>query len=148
MRRTRLTLIALALVVFLAISALLARIFSADGAERTAVTSLIQAEARGDRAAMLSQLDGCTRNARCRAVVAYNAAVLRRPGAVSILQLTSSTGFSLGSTVGYARVAWNSGKSLPIVQCVHVRRAGNALSGIKIHLLAITQRLHSDADCP
>ena len=33
----------------LAISAVLARVFSTDGAERTAITALVQAEARGDR---------------------------------------------------------------------------------------------------
>jgi len=35
--------IAVGLIVFLAISALLARVFSADGAERSAITSLLQA---------------------------------------------------------------------------------------------------------
>lgn len=148
MRRTYFALIALAIVAFLLVSTLLARVFSADGAERSAVTSLIEAQARGDAAAMLSKLEDCRTAPRCRAVAAYDASVLRRPGSVSIIQLQPSTGFSLSSTTGYARVAWNAGGSLPIVQCVLVRRAGNAIKGIKIHLLRITQRLGGDASCP
>ncbi len=148
MRRTHIALIALALVVFLAISAVLARVFSADGAERTAITGLIEAEARGDQPGMLDRMTGCRQSATCRAIVAHNAAALVHPGSVSILQLTASTGFSLTSTVGYARVAWNVGGSLPRVQCVRVRRAGNAVSGIRIQLLSITKRLAGAATCP
>lgn len=148
MRRTYIALIALGLVGFLAVSALLARVFSADGAERSAVTSLIEAEARGDAEAMLQRMSGCDRDPSCRALVAADVAALKRPGSVSILQIQPSTGFSLVSTTGYARIAWNVGASLPIVQCVHVRRAGNAVSGIRIQLLSVTRRLKSDATCP
>ncbi len=148
MRRTYIALIALALVVFLVVSAILARVFSADGAERSAVTALVQDEARGDASAMLARMSGCSSDPACRARVTYNATVLRRPGTVSILQIQSSTGFSLASTTGYARVAWATASTLPIVQCVRVHRAGNAVSGIRIDLLSMTQRLKSDANCP
>jgi len=148
MRRTYLLLIGLGVILFFVISALLARVFSADGAERTAITSLLRAEARGDQAAMLSQIQNCRASAVCRARVSANVAALTRPGTVSILQLQPSTGFSLTSTLGTARVAWNVGSSLPIVQCVRVRRAGNALSGLRIELLAISLRINSEADCP
>jgi hypothetical protein len=136
------------IVVFLAISALLARVFSADGAERTAITSLVQAEARGDAGAVASQIQGCSQSAACRARAVANADALKRPGAVSILQLQSSAGFSLGSTEGTARVAWRIGRSLPIVQCVKVRRAGNALSGLHVELLEVSPRITSNRDCP
>ncbi len=148
MRRTYMALIALAIVLFLAISALLARVFSADGAERSAVTALVQDEARGDAAAMLARMSGCGTDSACRARVIYNAAALKRPGTVSILQIQSSTGFSLSSTTGYARVAWATANTLPIVQCVRVRRAGNAVSGIRIELLSLTPRLKTDGTCP
>jgi hypothetical protein len=148
MRRLYLVLIAVAVVVFLAVSALLARVFSADGAERSAVTSLVQAEARGDQAAMLGRIDGCRTSSSCRARVAQDAVVLRRAGSISVLQLETSAGFSLTSTLGTARVAWNVGSSLPITQCVRVRRAGNALSGLRIELLAISRRIKTDGDCP
>lgn len=148
MRRTYLTLIAVAILLFLAVSGLLARIFSADGAERSAVTALVQAEARGDAAGMLSRMTGCRADPACVQRVRSNAAVLTRRGAVSILQIQPSTGFSLTGTTGYARVAWKTPASLPIVQCVRVHRSGNAVSGIRIELLAMTPRLKSDASCP
>jgi hypothetical protein len=148
MRRAYLALIVAAIVVFLAVSALLARVFSADGAERSAITGLVQAEARGDAGAMLRRMTGCASDAACRARVQASAAALRRAGSVSILQIQPSTGFSLSGTTGYARVAWKTSASLPIVQCVRVRRAGNAVSGIRIELLSLTQRLKGDATCP
>ncbi|MBV9716836.1 MAG: hypothetical protein JOZ64_15780, partial [Solirubrobacterales bacterium] len=64
------------------------------------------------------------------------------------IQIQPSAGFSLGSTLGTARVAWQAGGSLPIVQCIRVRRAGNAVSGFNVQLLAVTPRIRSDADCP
>jgi hypothetical protein len=140
--------IVVAIALFLLISGVLARIFSADSAERSAITSLIQAEARGDQQAMLGRIQDCAANAQCKARIVHDAAALRRAGAVSILQLESSTGFSLTGTLGMARVAWNAGGSLPIVQCVEVQRAGNAASGLRIALLGITAKLSGDASCP
>jgi hypothetical protein len=143
-----LLLIAVAILIFLAVSAVLARVFSADGAERSAITALVRAEARGDQNGMLNRISGCRQSPACRARVAYDAAALTRPGALSILQIQPSSGFSLTSTLGTARVAWNAGSSLPIVQCLRVRRAGNALKGLKIELLEISIRIASNADCP
>jgi hypothetical protein len=150
LRRYRLIALVVACVaVFLAISAVLARVFSADGAEQSAVTALLREEARGDAPAMAKAIKGCSASAACEARVARDAADLKRPGHVSILQYTQSTGFSLGSTVGTARVAWEVvDETKPIVQCVRVRRAGNALSGITIELLEISLRIRGDADCP
>jgi hypothetical protein len=148
-RRAYILLIAGAVVgVFLVISALLARVFSADGAERSAITSLLEAEAKGDTDGVVSQIEDCSGSASCRARAAGNVDALHRPGAVSILQLQPSAGFSLGSTEGVARVAWRIGSSLPIVQCVRVRRAGNALSGLHIELLEVSPRITSDHPCP
>jgi hypothetical protein len=148
MRRTYIAIAALAAVVFLAVSAMLARVWSADGAESTAVTGLIQAEARGDANAMITRLTGCASNPSCRAGVAQDAVHLRGPGSVSILEDQPSTGFSLVGTVGVARVAWKTPASLPIVQCVRVKRAGDALSGLHVELLAISPQIKSNRDCP
>ncbi len=148
MRRVYIIGIAVGVILFLAISALLARAFSADGAEHSAVTGLVQAEARGDAAGMLRRMSGCGSSRSCRARVVSDAAILRRKGSVSILQIESSTGFSLTSTLGYARVAWRAGNSLPIVQCVLVRRAGDVLSGLRIELLSISARMKGSAVCP
>jgi hypothetical protein len=147
--RKLLPLIAVGGLLFLSVSALLARVFSADNSEQTAITALIQAEARGDASAMASRLRGCPRSPDCRARVDQVSSSLRRAGRVSILQLRPSTGFSLTGTAGSARVAWNTATSpQPIVQCVRVRRGGDVLSGLTIQLLEISPRIRSDADCP
>ncbi len=136
------------LVVFVAISALLARVLTVDGAEQSAVTALVQAEARGDQAGMLDRLQACRESAACRARVAYDAAALTRSGAVSILTYQQSAGLWLSSTTGTARVAWKTPSSLPIVQCVRVRRGGDVFTGLRLELLTVSTRIKSDADCP
>jgi hypothetical protein len=147
-RRVRISLIIVGVAAFLAISGLLARAFSLDGAERGAITSLVQAEAAGNTGYLLDNIQGCRADSACRARVAQNVAALRHPGSVTILQLNPSAGFSLTSTVGTARVAWEAGRSLPVVQCVRVRRAGNVLRGLRIQLLEISARIESDSVCP
>ena len=150
MRRSRLiALVVASVVVFVVVSAFLARAFSADSAEQSAVTALIRDQARGDAAAVVHAIKGCAASPACQARAAQNAAALKRPGQVSILQYTQSTGFSLGSTLGTARVAWEVlDETKPIVQCVRVRRAGNVFTGITIELMEISTRIDSGADCP
>jgi hypothetical protein len=148
-RRLYLLLIGLGIIVFLAISAVLARVFSTDGAERSAITGLIRAEAAGNPQAMALRLQGCRQNAACQAQAAQLSSTLRRPGSVSILQLSPSTGFSLSGSTGVARVAWNvSSVSKPVVQCVQVRRGGDAIQGLQVQLLKISGRINSDGTCP
>jgi hypothetical protein len=134
-------------VAFVAISAILARAFSADGAERAAVTALVKAEAHGDVSAAVRQVQACGSSPSCRARVSRTVTAVKRPGGIQILQLTPSTSFSLGGTLGNARVAYRVGNSLPIVQCVRVRRAGNVISGLRIELLSVTTPLSADAAC-
>lgn len=149
MRRARLiALIVIGAVLFLAISALLARALSVDGAEQGAITSLVQAEAHGDSRAMIEEIVGCGQRSACRQRASQDALGLTRRGRVTIIQLSPSAGFSLTSTLGTARVAWHAGNGLPIVQCVKVRRAGNVLSGLRVELLEISLRIKTDADCP
>jgi hypothetical protein len=148
MRRVYILAIVAGIVLFLVISALLARVFSANGAEQSAITALVQAEARGDVNAIIEAITGCRTDAACRQRAAVNAAALQHPGSVSIIQLQPSTSFSLGGTEGTARVAWEVGSSLPIVQCVKVRRAGNPIGGLNVELLVVSRRIASDAACP
>jgi hypothetical protein len=140
--------ILVAILVFLVISAVLARVFSANSAEQSAITSLVQSEASGSANAVVDEIHGCRSDPSCRRRAAVNAAALKRPGTVTIIQLQPSTSFSFGGTEGTARVAWEAGSSLPIVQCVKVRRAGNPVSGLRVQLLEVSVRIHSDADCP
>ncbi|HEY2005746.1 MAG TPA: hypothetical protein VGG87_04820, partial [Solirubrobacteraceae bacterium] len=75
----RLTLIGLIVVgvaVFLVISALLARALSVGGAEDSALTSLVRAEARGDQAAVIAEISDCARQPACQARAAQNVAAL------------------------------------------------------------------------
>jgi len=148
MRRVYIVGIAFGILLFLVISALLARVFSANSAEQSAITSLVQSEARGDVNAILGEIRGCRTDPSCRTRAAVNAAALKRAGAVSIIQIQPSTSFSLGGTEGTARVAWNVNGSHPFVQCVKVRRAGNPISGLRVELLEASRRIPSDADCP
>lgn len=147
-RRSLLALIALGLILFLVVSALLARAFSVDGAERAAITAVVQAEAAGDPAGIVDKLTGCARSVSCQERARAVASALHHPGSVSIIQIQSSAGFSLGGTLGTARVAWNVGGSLPIVQCVRVRHAGNVFSGFRVELLELSRRITTDAACP
>ena len=148
MRRSYIVAIAFAVIVFLVVSVLLARIFSANSAEQAAITSLVKDEARGDTGAVIGDIAGCRTSPACRARAVYNATALKHPGAVSIITLQPSTSFSIAGTLGTARVAWNVGGSLPIVQCVRVRRTGNAISGLKVDLLEVSRRIKSDTACP
>lgn len=140
--------IALAVVLFLAISAVLARGFSVGGAEDAAITDLIKAEARGDTAAVISLISGCRTDPACRTRAATLTASLRHPGAVMIATLQPSASFSLTASVGTARVAWLAGSTLPRTQCVRVRHAGSVIQGFTVQLLRVSVRIATDADCP
>jgi hypothetical protein len=150
MRRRRwiIAAIVVGIVVFLAIATLLTRALNVGDAEDAAITSLVQAEARGDTGQVISLITGCKTNTACRARAATNIAVLRHPGAVTIAELNPSSTFSVTGTLGTARVAWVAGNSLPRVQCLRVRHAGSVLQGFTIELLVVSRRISSDADCP
>ncbi len=147
-RGARLTLIAVGLLLFLAISGVLARFFSAENVELDHEVTLMQAEARGDAPGMFAQLAAtCRANASCAATVRADAATLRRPGSVEVLSTQSTTDHSLTGSVGETRVAWKVPGRYPVVQCVQVRRSGNFLTGISVSLLRVGPRLGSTADC-
>jgi hypothetical protein len=149
MRRVYIVGILVAILLFLVISAMLARVFSANGAEQSAITSLVQSEAGGDVNAILGEIQGCRTDPACRTRAAVNAAALKHAGTISIIQLQPSTSFSLGGTEGTARVAWNAASyRFPIVQCVKVRRAGNPISGLRVELLEVSRQIKSDTACP
>ncbi|MDQ6834880.1 MAG: hypothetical protein M3016_01705 [Actinomycetota bacterium] len=141
-------LILVGLVLFFVLSALLARALSVGGAEQSAITDVVRAEAHGDPGAVVASIQGCQASQSCRTRARADAQALRRSGGVQIIQVQPSAGFSVGSTLGTARVAWLVGGSLPRVQCVRVRRAGDVLSGFHVQLLELSPRIRSNADCP
>jgi hypothetical protein len=145
----RAVLIALGVLLFLAISAVLARFLTPDNLEREKDVALIKAEARGDAAGMIRQLHGCAGNPACVATQRENAANprLRRSGEVKILSLSSATANSPTGATGTTRVAWTVIGQLPVVQCIQVRRTGNALTGVHVQLLALSRPIGNEADC-
>jgi hypothetical protein len=133
--------------VFLALSGALARFLTTENVERDDEAALIQAQVRGDVNGMLEELSGCRESASCVATVRANASRLRRPGTPKILSLKSTTSYSLTGASGKTRLAWTVIGRLPVVQCVEVRRTGNALTGIKIELLSLSAPISNVADC-
>jgi hypothetical protein len=134
---------------FLAVSALLARFLQVDNVERDDELALIQAEARGDVRGMLASLSGCRERPSCVASVRQNAGNprVRRSGAVKILSFSSPTANSPTATTGRTRLAWTVIGTLPVVQCIEVRRSGNFLEGIKVTLLSLSAPIPNEADC-
>ena len=90
---------------------------------------LLEAQARGDARGGPRPAPRVRRRARLRQVTDARTAELRRPGRVQILNFEPSTRLSLTRRVGSARVAWRAGTSLPVVQCVRVRREGPLTGG-------------------
>ena len=135
------------MLLFVAVSVLLARFLSTENVERDQEASLLQAQAKGDVQRMLAQLDGCRARPACLATVRANADRLRRPGVVKILSLKSSTAYALTGASGKTRLAWTVIGRLPIVQCVEVRRTGNPISGITVTLRSLSAPIPNEADC-
>jgi hypothetical protein len=138
---------AVALILFLALSVLLARYLSTENVERDDVLALLRAQAVGDASAMLDRLPGCRARPGCVAQARQNAASLHRPGQVKILSLTSHTAYTLTGATGATRVAWTVIGRLPTVQCVEVRRGGNFLSGLSVTLISLSRPIPNETDC-
>ena len=80
-----------------------------------------------------------------------NATKLRRRGEVKIALYQSQTAHALTSRTKYTRVVWfPSGQEAPTtVQCVLVRRDGNAIAGMTVSLLRITAAFRDrESSCP
>jgi hypothetical protein len=148
-RVRRRLLVALGVIVFLALSALLARFLTSDNLEREEDVALIEAEAKGDAAGMIAKLSGCRENASCVALQHKNASNprLRRTGEVKVLSLTSATANSPTGATGKTRLAWTVLGQLPVVQCIEVKRSGNALTGVDVELLNLSAPINNEADC-
>jgi hypothetical protein len=147
-RRALIPLVVAGVLVFLAISLLLARYLNTEGEERGAVFALLQAQARGDESAMLKRLDGCAKDPPCTQTTRANAKRLERPGEVKILAYDSATAYALGSKRGPTRVAWTViERGLPVVQCVDVERAGTVLTGRAIRLRRLSPPIDRQGSC-
>jgi hypothetical protein len=137
--------LALAVLAFLAVSALLARWLAADGVERGKVEDLLAAQARGDAGAMARLLDRC--DAGCAARLRALTRRLAAPGEVRIVRYDSETARALGASSGPTRVVWTLPGRLTTVQCVQVRRDGNALTGRSITLVRLSAPIGRESGC-
>jgi hypothetical protein len=72
---------------------------------------------------------------------------VRRRGTVKILSLTAATANAPTNATGQTRVAWTVLGKSPVVQCIDVRRTGNALTGVSVKLLRISAPIENEADC-
>lgn len=140
--------IAVAALAFLLVSAGLARVLSANGAERAAIHNVLDAQASGDAAALTAEIDGCARDATCRADAERNAARLRSTGDVELVRVDLSSGFSPAGSTGTARVVWKTPTRLTVVQCVRVRRGGNVLRGLDVRVLGLSAPIDRQSSCP
>jgi hypothetical protein len=145
-RRPRLIVIGFVVFVFLGISFLLARGLTGAGNERSKVLEVLRAQARGDAGAVLADLPACRAEPACAQVTRDRVAELRRPGPVQILNYQPSVQVALTRQTGTGRVAWRAGKSLPVVQCVRVRRDG-PLTGGDVELLALSAPIGGEEGC-
>jgi hypothetical protein len=146
MRRPRTLVIAFLVFVFLGISFLLARGLTGAGNERSQVLDVLRAQAAGDADAVLAHLPACAAEPACVQVTRDRVAQLRRPGKVEILNYQPSVQVALTRQTGTGRVAWRAGTSLPVVQCVRVRRDG-PLTGGDVELLSISAPIGREAGC-
>lgn len=139
--------LASAVVLLVVIGVLLARYLLTENVERNDILAVLRAQARGDAPRELALLDGCRTKPSCTTTVRASAIKLRRPGEVKILSIKSTTAGALSEKTGTARVAWTVIGRLPVVQCVGVRRTGNALQGLHVSLLSLSAPIENEADC-
>jgi hypothetical protein len=148
-RHLKLGLVAVAVLAFVLVSAGLARILQANNAERTAISDLMAAEARGDATGVARLLRGCAAHRACVARQRATTARVRRPGDVKLALLQPSSRFLLGGARGVTRVAWSIvGTQTTHVQCVGVTRTGNVLQGMGVELTSLSAPIPGDRDCP
>jgi hypothetical protein len=144
--RPRTVAVLIGVVLFGAVSFLVARWLSVDGQERAKVERLLEAQGRGDADAMAREIDDCF--AACQARLVRLARRLRKPGEdLKIARYDSHTSRALGEAEGPTRVVWFLGDDLPTVQCIDVRRRGNPLTGPTVTLLRLSAPIGREASC-
>jgi hypothetical protein len=140
---------ALAAVAFIGASLLVARWLAADGEERARVVRLLEAQGRGDPAAMARELEAC--DGGCRRHLEGLARRLSDRGDLELVRFDSPTARALGEETGPTRVVWRLEEggegTLPTVQCVTVRRSGGILAGPRVSLLRVSAPVGREASC-
>jgi hypothetical protein len=145
----RAVIIVAGVLVVVAVSFVVARWINNDTVERARVVELLRSQLRGDAADMLRRLSGC-RDPACTSVVRENARRLRRDTELKVALYQSRTAHALRSRTDFTRVVWfpSGREAATTVQCVLVRREGNALTGMTVSLLRVTAPIGRESSCP
>ncbi len=138
--------IAIAVLFVLVVSVFVARWLNNDTNERSQVTELLRAQARGDAEAMLAILR-CP-DLACERLARANARRLRAPGELKIALYQSQTAHAIAPRTKPTRVVWFTPGRLTTVQCVLVRRSGNVFAGASISLLRLSAPIGRESSCP
>lgn len=148
-RPARIGLILAGLLVFVAGSLAVGRILAARGAERSLLEGVIRDQAKGDANALADGLPNCGTGTKCRAETQALVAKVGGPGKpLEILQITGGAGSGPGAAEGVARIAWHTGDSLPVVQCVAVKKSGNVVSGFTLSVERVSKPIAREGACP
>jgi hypothetical protein len=147
-RPARIGLIVLGVVLFLAVSAVIARFLGAATAERDRATGILRLQARGDVEGVVNDIEGCRADPSCVSRIVAQVKRLRTPGRFEIVRVENVAGLAIGSRTDTARVVWRAGSRLPTVQCVRVRRSGNPISGYDVDVLALGAPIGRESSCP
>ncbi len=111
------------------------------------VLEILEAQARGDAAAVLERMPRCERDPVCSRVTTERVARLKRPGDVEILNYEPSAQAAFTDQTGTGRVAWRTDEQeFPVVQCVVVRREG-PLTGGEVEVVSISNPIGLEAGC-
>jgi hypothetical protein len=147
-RPARIALTASAVLLFVLVSGLVARVLAAQGAERTVLQQSIAAQAAGDSRLAASLISNCPPGSSCAKAVAEVVAKVKAPGQrAKVLQIELGTKASPGGDIGVARVAWRIDGRLPVVECVVVERTGNAVSGFAVRINAMSKPIQREGHC-
>lgn len=144
--RRRLAL-AVAVVLFIGVSVAVARWLSADGDERAQVEDLLQAQAAGDLRAMATALEDCDTACAQQLSALIGRFQGKGSGEVEIVRYDSGTSHALGAKTAPTRVVWQRKGLLPTVQCVTVKRTGNALTGPSVSLTRLSEPIAREGSC-
>lgn len=146
-RPLRISLIALAALVFAAVAILVARVLGASTTARNDVIELVKLQSKGAERDTVARIEGCAEDPACSARIRAQVRRLGNPAKVRILRIDDVANLSIGSRTDTARVVWKAGERLPVVQCVEVRRAGNPFTGYDIRILSLSPPIGREEDC-
>lgn len=71
----------------------------------------------------------------------------RAAGEVRVLRFDGPSRLALGTRTGTARIVWSAGTGVPVVQCAHVQRRGDLVSGFEVSVRRLSRPIGREAGC-